>query len=353
MTNRNTMEPLEYILDNFFWGILAMIWFRNIYFIRLPGLTLKWSKIILWVLVVGFMALGCAMTFRKRRNRLSLWVNLLLPYELYIVITYRAYVPGRVWGVLVFSGILSITFLILALLPDRQAEESEQIPLERRLKHGALGARTIFSICMLILPLLLGIQLIANRGLLVTNVKPVKNTSEASEWFVSKQIDVVRKLQEEEWQELSDQEKLDVLGVVTNIEVRYLGLNHELYLKSGVLKPNVASNYNHKEYAITISIDHLRSDSAREILDSLCHECYHSYQHQMIELYDLIPEEYRDMLAFRYADDYVEELSDYADGTDDIDAYYGQTVEATARGYAAQAVQDYYERIEECLQSAA
>lgn len=75
-------------------------------------------------------------------------------------------------------------------------------------------------------------------------------------------IDMVRLLREEEWKELSPQQKLDVLGVVLNIEIRYLGLNHEVYLKSSVLNGETAAHYNHKDHEIVIDLGQLETAAA-------------------------------------------------------------------------------------------
>ena len=73
----------------------------------------------------------------------------------------------------------------------------------------------------------------------------------------------------------------------------------------------------------------------------------------MVALYESTPEEYREMLLFQYADRYMQEFSRYQSGKDDILGYYYQTIEVHARHYAASAVEEYYDRIEECLQEAA
>ena len=55
------------------------------------------------------------------------------------------------------------------------------------------------------------------------------------------------------------------------------------------------------------------------------------------------------MLLFQYVGSYIEETSDYNDGSSDLMDYYYQTIEVQARQYAELAVADYYGRIRECL----
>ena len=221
MRNINTLTPREYILYNLFYAITAMIWYRAILFAALPWTTISWSKLILWIAVIVLTACGCILTFRKRRNYISLLANILLPYEIYTVFVYNTYIPKLVWGVTIFSIIISAAFFILAIAPDKQAAQREPAAFERHLKHGLLGARTIAAVCMLILLLPLGTKLLFGHGLINTTIPPVRSASQAGDWTVKNNIDTVRLLKEEDWSKLDTQEKLNVLGVILNIEIRY------------------------------------------------------------------------------------------------------------------------------------
>ena len=195
-------------------------------------------------------------------------------------------------------------------------------------------------------------SLVFGLGLMNTSTPSVADASEAGEWTVKNKIDSVCLLREDDWEELSAQKKMDVLGVILNIEIRYLGINHEIYLKSGVLDDDTAARYSHREREIEIDIGQLQSASAADVLNSLCHECYHSYQYQMIALYESTSEEYQNMLLFQHVDSYINEFTNYIDGSEDPLGYYLQTTEIQARRYAELAVEDYYERIDDCLQEA-
>ena len=73
-------------------------------------MTVKQSKIILWISALVLVAFGYIITMKKRRNNLSLFTNILLPYELYAVVTYRTYLPRLVWSSVLFASILSLAF---------------------------------------------------------------------------------------------------------------------------------------------------------------------------------------------------------------------------------------------------
>lgn len=104
------MRPQKYIGDHLLWLITAMLWYRGVLFTAIPGMTVKQSKIILWIFALVLVAFGYIITMKKRRNNVSLFTNILLPYELYAVVTYRTYLPRLVWCSVLLAGILSLAF---------------------------------------------------------------------------------------------------------------------------------------------------------------------------------------------------------------------------------------------------
>ena len=90
-------------------------------------------------------------------------------------------------------------------------------------------------------------------------------------------------LQEDEWEKLSAQERLDVLQAVANIEQRYLGLPNELNVGVANLDADILGYYTDKTHEIIVSADSLLYDSPWEVLDTICHEAYHSYQYRLVE----------------------------------------------------------------------
>ena len=258
MRNTNTMRPQKYITDHLFWLITAMIWYWSVLFTAVPGMTVKQSKIILWIVAFMLVAFGYIITMKKRRNDLSLFTNILLPYELYAIVTYCTYLPKLVWSSVLLASILSLAFIVLGMLPTAHSEQRSATGWKRQAVHSLLGARTITAVCILILIVPIGISNVFGLGLMSTRTPLVSDASEAEEWTVKNNIDAVRLLREEEWEELNPQQKPDVLGVVSNIEIRYLGLNHEVYLKSSVLNGETAAHYNHRDHEIVIDKGHLK-----------------------------------------------------------------------------------------------
>ena len=107
---------------------------------------------------------------------------------------------------------------------------------------------------------------------------------------ISNNIDTVLLLREEEWSQLTTQEKLDTLQTVANIEAHYLGLPNELNVGIANLGEYTLACYNDNTHTISIDLNHLENDSVYDVLDSCCHEAYHSYQHRLVEAYNAADE---------------------------------------------------------------
>ena len=79
--------------------------------------------------LIDFSACACRFGVRhydeKRRNGLSLFTNVIFPYELYAVVSYRTYLPKLVWSSVLLAGILSLAFIILGM-PSNGAQRTSQ-----------------------------------------------------------------------------------------------------------------------------------------------------------------------------------------------------------------------------------
>lgn len=352
MTNNNTMSKAGYVFDHIFWGIISMIWFNNILFRSIEGLTFNQSRIFLWFALALSVAAGIAFTWKKRRNNLSLFVNIIMPYELYSLISYRHTAPVLAWSLVAVSLLLSITYVVLILKPKIRAKARKEAIIRARLIRSFLGSRTVTACCLSVMILVLGVSSFFGILCFSPSTNPTKRTS-SQEVTIANNLKVVSQLEEEKWSILSTAEKLNTLQTVANIEVYYLGLPHELNVIIGPLPENTLACYNDRTHEITISIDHLEADSAHDTLDSLCHEARHAYQHRLCDVYDSVSDEQRELLVFYNIQMFKQEFSSYVDGKEDALGYYFQWCESDARSYAQESVIDYYSKIETYLEKEA
>ena len=349
MTNRNTMSKVEYLFEHFFWGIISLIWFNNILFRTIRGLTYAQSRHFLWFALILAITFGVLITWKKRRNNLSLFVNIIIPFELYSLMSYQHTAPVLTWILGGVSLLISITYMFLVFKPKIRAKARRKAIIKARLSRFFLGARTVAAFCMLVMVLLLGVS--SYFGVFFFSPSTISVKKASSEGVtIANNIEVVSLLEEERWSTLSTTEKLSVLQTAANIETHYLGLPHELNVIAGPLSENTMACYNDKTHVITINIDHLETDPAHDTLDSLCHEARHAYQHRLCDVYDSLSEDQRELLVFNNVQMYKQEFSNYVDGKEDAFGYYFQWCESDARSYARESVIDYYSKIETYLE---
>ncbi|HWP79442.1 MAG TPA: hypothetical protein VN446_02265 [Candidatus Acidoferrum sp.] len=307
----------------------------------MEGLGDAQSALLLWGLVIAFSAAGVALTWGRRRNGLSLYVNLALPFEAHAVLSHWPGMKLPLAGAMAAAGTAAIACFLLALFRRARSGERRGFVLLRSIRHGLLGGRTAAAVCLSLLLIPLGVKAVFERELLRPTVAPALA---AEEHTIADHLDELRSLEEDAWETLDAEARLNLLQTVANIEDTYLGLPHELKVEAGNLDESVVGQYNDRTHTITVSADALLTRPAAEILDTLCHEAYHAYQHRLCDAYDSLDSDYKGLLLFYKAETYTDEFENYYDG-DDFEVYYSQRVEVDCRNYAAGAVEDYYAKI--------
>ena len=345
MRNYNIISKAAYVFENVFWAIISMICFKSILFRCIPGKTLTVSQIALWGLLLIFTTFGLLITFKSRRNNISVFVNIVLPYEIYTLLAFGKDMTPLVVAAIVTSFVMCCSYLVMIFSQKIMNEARRRQIVQRRIKFGLLGARTIAAFCMMILVIPIGINSVFGGTMAFKTTTAEVPNSEA-EYTIAANIGTVSNLLQDRWDTLNLNEKANTLQTVANIEASYLGLPHELNVKIDTLRESTIAQYDDRTHTITVSITYLESMPAEEMLDSICHESYHAYQHRLIDAYNSVDVEYRDLLTFYFVPIYEEEFQNYVDGKDDDLAYYFLMCEMKARDYAEESVIDYYNKIE-------
>ena len=344
--NRNSKSKAGFLISSIFWFLLAMYGYRQILFCELPGLSEAISIRVLWIGASLLTVVGTLIAFTRRRNGISIAANVLLPIGIYSCIAYYRFLPKSVTCILLIAAVLSLANIFLVLRYS-DSKSAKQISLKDRIVHGLSGSIIIVAFSLTVFLVGLYINFVTSHQLFNSDTEPITSLDDAaSEWTIKNKIDTVKLLQEDEWEKLDVQERLDVLATVVNIEVEYLGLNHGINLESGVLNDGILAYFNYDTNSIVIDLDHINSDSAKVVLESITHECYHSYQHQQVDLYLSIPEEHKNLLMFDDVKEYYDEFEHNFDPDEDFAAYYLSTSEIKARSYSEWAADRYYSLIE-------
>lgn len=352
MVCKNMAKLKDYLMDCLFYTIISMIWYRGLLFRCMPEMTYAESKGILW-LMIGISFLLC--TFVLDIHMWTGWTvvkALTIPYGVYTVIVYSKTVGSWMSIVLFAASVPAFSYIALLLSQKVKNGKNKRKVIRRRLHRCCTGAQSIATVALLVVMGIVGVNGIFGNNILTSSVPAIVN-DQGSPQTISNNIDTILLLQEEEWLTLTTQEKLDTLQTVANIEAHYLGLPNELNVGAANLEEDTLACYDDSTYTISIDINHLENDSVYDVLDSCCHEAYHSYQHRLVDAYNASDERLRELRLFKSAAQYSQEFDGYTDGGNDYYTYYFQDCEMDARDYAEDAVVDYYNRIDKYLRETA
>lgn len=344
---RNTLCKRDYVLEILFWGIISFIWYQNLFFINIPGKTVPESNLILIVMVVVSVTVNLVFTIRWSRNTVSAITATLLPYGAYAYITYAKYM-AKIYRIVLWVavGICVLVALYIAVAKMNARTKSRLVFRKVRMTYSVV--RFVGAAASVILIICLFCRLYIGGALITPGEKAASAYGE--QYTIAANIDTVLLLQEEEWEKLDLDERMDVLQCICDIEGNYLGLDRGIHIYASKLDDNLLGYYNDSASSIQISIDLVESEDPHESLDCVCHEMFHAGQARYVEIYEGLDDEAKRSYFLYNASVYAEEFRDYknarmSDDVSDYLEYYGQWCEQDAREYAYKAVLDYYERI--------
>lgn len=348
MRKNNSMSVGGFIWEHIFWVLIAWIWYKNILFRCIGSHSLAESRWILWGIVAASCLVGIVFEMKNNRNGLSVFCNLMLGFGLYTVLAYIQIRKTLIIVTLSVVAVLSVAFATLVMIRKIKNKRKTRKIIHWWIVRSFMGAKQLLAIGLAFIILISGAGTFFGSGIMNASEKPATQEN-INEQTIANNIETVLLLQDELWETLTVQQRLDVLQTIANIEQRYLGLPNELTVCAANLREGVLAYYTDNTNEIVISIDSLLNDASWALLDSVCHEAYHSYQHRLIDAYNGANDAAKSLRIFRKATSYADEFSDYISGEVDFCGYYFQDCESDARDYADDAVLDYYTRISEYL----
>lgn len=343
----NSMGKMSFIMEHVYWGFFAILCYKNILFRCMKGYTFRESRIMFGILLVISIVLGICIGIKKRRNEKYVAKNLIFPFGIYTVFAYLPIRKKLIATILAISASVSLLYAILILF--RRVKNKRKFLKIISLRCGRLLRSTsmVFSIGFVMIMGILGYKILFGSTLMQASAE---SQNQEGEYTIANHMDTLSKLKEEEWEKLTIQERLDVFQIVANIEKNYLGVPHELNVGAANLPEGHLGFYKEATHEIVISIDYLTKESSWYMLQTLCHEAYHSYQYCLAETYRSIGDEKKELRIFREAEKYAAEFDNYKDADDDYFEYTAQECESDARTYAEEAVYEYYTRIEDAFE---
>ena len=335
---------VDYLFNNVFWMLIGMVWYRLFLFRCLEHQTLVLSRAVLWGLVLTGTGLGTLLNIRHHRNIISVCFNLLIGYGIYTVLAYMPVRPDLISTVLLYLTSAVSAFLTWQVV--RRVMAGQSVLPEGRWMAMVMQRMLGFGFAVIIA--VTGSARAFNSALIKAAVPPASDQNIENQ-TIQNNMGILTALADGRWEQYTAREKLNVLQTVANIEQRSLGLPHELNVGAEDMSRDKAGTYRDKTHEIRISTASLLYDSPWELVNTVCHEAYHAYQHRLIDLLIETRQENRGLMMFREIREYAEEFQNYTGTDGDFNTYYYQQCESDARDFAEDSEREYFIRIKDYL----
>lgn len=343
----NTMGILSFMIAQMYWGWLAYTFFSARLFSRIISIksgtllsTSESQRVLIILLMVCELA-GFLLTAKYRRNSWSIIVNTLTPYGIYLILETVPHIPIYIMFLFALIVIFVLLYSIILITAPIRCKRNRITVIKRRCSQLIHGTYFLSGTLFGILTLTSAVGAILG----ISSIYPQTTLEDTGlielPYSLSAFSDELSSLQGKQWDKLPLQEKVDLLQLVTQIEVNYLGLPDKLQVCCETLEPYLAGGYAHDDRTIYISRDCLLYDPPKDCVDTILHEVYHSYQHHLCAVYKTLDEEYQSMYFLRDASCYINEFEQYNSGNSDFFEYYYQLCEIDARAYAESRLSTY------------
>lgn len=352
---KNMLSVKEFLLEQLFWIVIGYIWYRNIFFTNLDGMTRFQSHLVLFGLIITVGVINLIFSGSWSRNTFSVIVTVLIPFGIYTMLVYYKYVPGMYRLIYRVSALGIVVVLLVVSVAGLYAEKHN--PVKRRKKIRSRFARIGYKGVRIVVGCAAVVALVGlfGKSYFFDSMAEPKNVAAADvnslydvENCLAYNINTMTGLVPETWETLSIDEKMDILQITVNIEGRYLGFDKSIRIVAAELDGNALGYYNDEKGLIVINVDLLFEDPHRSV-ETVTHECRHAAQHTLVRIYEKLDERQQNSIYMWDASVYKDEFENYIDGEESFYQYHAQKCETDARNYSNESTEEIYERIEKYL----
>lgn len=203
---------------------------------------------------------------------------------------------------------------------------------------------TIAAVILLSVPALLTLIVYCREG----GVKQTGQTNAVIEASSANQMllnmDTMRLFQNEIWNNLSEQERIDALQVVADIETNHLGIA-PVVVANKALEAHATGTYQHPQRVVYIDMFRHGDDEPIEAIITILHECRHAFQYDCVDSLDWEDQGTQNGIYYAQARQWRYEQDHYIFSTESEEGYYDQAIERDARQYADEGIGTYWQYI--------
>ena len=345
---REKFNLIFYFFDCSIWTLATWFWYKLLLFRCIGTLSLLSSVSICLGLVLGCAVIGAVIDRVEGYNWKNIVLNLITAYGIYTMLAYFHLRKTPFLIIVSVTIVVSLVYLLLFILCNLKSFRLNSRYLLRYSSGALRGIRQVTGMGMIVIMIPLVIHQFPGFSMLVSKEKPVTEY-EIGDQTISKNIEKLTSLYEETWKELSVDERLEVLQTVADIERRYLGIPHELLVGANNPNNSERGGYYDTSHEIVLNLDYLSSCTAQEAVTTVAHECFHAYQHRIIDAYDELDDDLKGLYIFDDAVIYKEEFLNYIDSEKDPIGYWNMSCEMDCRKYGEDAAEEYLDRVYEYL----
>lgn len=243
MKDKNTLSMGFFVFNIFLYTVVANLFFCQTLgiFRIIPGTTYFQSKVTVLAFTMISGTLGFIATYKRRRNYLSIIVNILFPIEMYALLVYIPDFTNFCFLLFLSTVLLCSGYLMLLFSAKKPENVNRKEIMLKMIRDGVLGVKTIFSLVFSLLLIILTINVLA-----VGSIFPIKEKAQVSSttesYTVSEQLDA-KNFQEDTWKTFTTYEKGVILQKIANYETYRLGHPHELNIVIQNLDEHTLANY--------------------------------------------------------------------------------------------------------------
>lgn len=173
---------------------------------------------------------------------------------------------------------------------------------------------------------------------------------EKDEKTLDNSMHVLVGMQNERWVELTKEERLNLLQTVIEVEKTRLGLSQDLSIKLYKAESGQRSSYYDDDKGeIGVAEKRIEEDDCWFALSEVLHQCYHSYQCRIIELYEKLPSDQQKLMIFRKIKEYGNDLRQLVKSKERSFSLTFKPYEKDAREYESEAVKIYHDKLMDYL----
>lgn len=312
--SNNRMSSASYWLEILFLtivlGIMFYFWgFKNCLF-----MDRTISTVFLLIFdVAAVLALGL-INVKNNRNNFSVWATVILPLEIYCVLSYITLKAWRIFVLLVIWILLVFTWLLITTYKSLKRGEEfrlDMVAMPKLIRAGWLLAVVVY------LGFIIPIMGLGARGIEVALDYTIVANETKGFSITGQQTNLV-KLDDSIWKKLDRNKKEELLQLVADIESSELGLPYNLYIGIRSFGENEGSSaYVAGDHKILLAEKAVQEASGEELIAMICHQAYHAYERSIVDLYMNTERAYQKLSAFGNVEQYVAELQKNVQALDD------------------------------------